>query len=60
VLELIGSLDKKGDGEGVIYETLRDSAAAAGIDGSRLDEVIDSLNDQGLTYQPAFNKFRVA
>jgi RPA family protein len=60
VLELIGSLDKEGDGEGVIYETLRDSAAAAGIDGSRLDEVIDSLNDQGLTYQPAFNKFRVA
>ena len=60
VLELIGSLDKKGDGEGVIYETLRDSAAEAGIDGSRLDEVIDSLNDQGLTYQPAFNKFRVA
>ena len=58
VLELIGSLDE--DGEGVIYETLCDSAAAAGIDGSRLDEVIDSLNDQGLTYQPAFNKFRVA
>ena len=31
VLKLIDSLDKEGDGEGVIYETLRDSAAAAGI-----------------------------
>jgi len=58
VLNLITTLDNQG--EGVLYDELRDNAVAAGIDTARLDELLDSLNDQGLTYQPAFNRFRVA
>ena len=58
VLDLIATLDNQG--EGVLYDELRDDAVAAGIDAARLDELLDSLNDQGLTYQPAFNRFRVA
>ena len=58
VLDLIATLDNQG--EGVLYDELRDNAGAAGIDTARLDELLDSLNDQGLTYQPAFNRFRVA
>jgi hypothetical protein len=53
-------LDRVSQGEGVLYDKLRDNAVAAGIDTTRLDELLDSLNDQGLTYQPAFNRFRVA
>ena len=58
VLDLVTKLDDQG--EGVLYDKLRDNAVAAGIDATRLDELLDSLNDQGLTYQPAFNRFRVA
>ena len=58
VLDLVTKLDDQG--EGVLYDKLRDNAVAAGIDAARLDELLDSLNDQGLTYQPAFNRFRVA
>ena len=58
VLDLIATLDNQG--EGVLYDELRDNAVAAGIDTARLDELLASLNDQGLTYQPAFNRFRVA
>ncbi len=58
VLDLVTKLDDQG--EGVLYDKLRDNAVAAGIDTTRLDELLDSLNDQGLTYQPAFNRFRVA
>ncbi|MEC8948804.1 MAG: hypothetical protein VX837_02245 [Candidatus Thermoplasmatota archaeon] len=58
ILDLVTKLDDQG--EGVLYDKLRDNAVATGIDTARLDELLDSLNDQGLTYQPAFNRFRVA
>ena len=43
-------------------DELRMTLASQGLpaNGGKGDELLDSLNDQGLTYQPAFNRFRVA
>jgi len=58
VLDLVGRHDEGVEGAG--YETLVEAAKAAGFDSAELDELLDSLSEQGLVYQPAFNRFRVA
>jgi len=58
VLDLVGRHDEGVEGAG--YETLVEVAKAVGFDNAELDEILDSLSEQGLVYQPAFNRFRVA
>lgn len=57
VLEAIKKLD---EGDGIYYDDLGIAVSLEGIDGAILDEVLDSLTDQGLIFQPRFNHYKEA
>ena len=57
VLEAIKKLD---EGDGIYYDDLGIAVSLEGIDGAMLDEVLDSLADQGLIFQPRFNHYKEA
>jgi len=57
VLELIKKMD---EGDGIYYDDLGIAISVEGIDGPKLDEILDSLTDQGLIYQPRFNHYKEA
>jgi hypothetical protein len=57
VLEAIKKLD---EGDGIYYDDLGIAVSLEGIDGAMLDEVLDSLTDQGLIFQPRFNHYKEA
>ncbi|MBD6955725.1 MAG: hypothetical protein ACPLVI_03725 [Thermoplasmata archaeon] len=56
ILELVGKLDF--DGKGARYEDIVDNAVKEGIERSRIDEIIDSLLEKGLIYEPSVNIFK--
>ncbi len=57
VLETIKKLD---EGDGIYYDDLGIAISLEGIDGPMLDEILDSLTDQGLIFQPRFNHYKEA
>ena len=57
VLEKIKKLD---EGDGIYYDDLGIAVSLEGIDGPMLDEILDSLTDQGLIFQPRFNHYKEA
>ena len=57
VLETIKKLD---EGDGIYYDDLGIAVSLEGIDGAMLDEILDSLTDQGLIFQPRFNHYKEA
>ena len=57
VLALIKKMD---EGDGIYFDDLGIAISMVGIDGPMLDEILDSLTDQGLIYQPRFNHYKEA
>jgi hypothetical protein len=57
VMALIQKMD---EGDGIYYDDLGIAISMEGIDGPMLDEILDSLTDQGLIYQPRFNHYKEA
>ena len=57
VLETIKKLD---EGDGIYYDDLGIAVSLEGIDGPMLDEILDSLTNQGLIFQPRFNHYKEA
>ena len=57
VMSLIRKMD---EGDGIYYDDLGIAISMEGIDGPMLDELLDSLTDQGLIYQPRFNHYKEA
>ncbi len=57
VLSLIKKMD---EGDGIYYDDLGIAISMEGIDGPMLDEILDSLTDQGLIFQPRFNHYKEA
>ena len=57
VLNLIKKMD---EGDGIYYDDLGIAISMEGIDGPMLDEILDSLTDQGLIFQPRFNHYKEA
>ena len=53
-------LIKDDEGDGIYYDDLGIAVSLEGIDGAMLDEVLDSLTDQGLIFQPRFNHYKEA
>jgi RPA family protein len=53
-------LIKEDEGDGIYYDDLAIKISAEGIDNPMLDEVLDSLTDQGLVFQPRFNHYKEA
>ena len=57
VLALIKKMD---EGDGIYYDDLGIAISMEGIDGPMLDEILDSLTDHGLIFQPRFNHYKEA
>ena len=57
VLTLIKKMD---EGDGIYYDDLGIAISTEGVDGPMLDEILDSLTDQGLIFQPRFNHYKEA
>ena len=57
VMALIQKMD---EGDGIYYDDLGIAISMEGVDGPMLDEILDSLTDQGLIYQPRFNHYKEA
>ena len=53
-------LIKDDEGDGIYYDDLAIKISAEGIDNPMLDEILDSLTDQGLVFQPRFNHYKEA
>ena len=53
-------LIKEDEGDGIYYDDLAIKISAEGIDNPMLDEILDSLTDQGLVFQPRFNHYKEA
>jgi RPA family protein len=56
ILQLIESLDF--DGKGARYEDVVENALKEGFERTRVDEIIDSLLERGLIYEPSVNIFK--
>tara|TARA_B100000029_G_scaffold509963_1_gene600369 strand:- start:736 stop:1653 length:918 start_codon:yes stop_codon:yes gene_type:complete len=53
-------LIKDDEGDGIYYDDLAIKISAEGIDNPMLDEILDSLTDQGMIFQPRFNHYKEA
>ena len=49
---------KKDESDGIYYDDLGSAALKEGVDGPMLDEILDSLADQDLIWQPRFNHYK--
>jgi hypothetical protein len=58
--KVIGLIKEMDEGDGIYYDDLGSAALKDGVDGPMLDEILDSLSDQGLIFQPRFNHYREA
>ena len=58
--KVIALIRKMDEGDGIYYDDLSIAISMEGVDGPMLDEVLDSLTDQGLIYQPRFNHYKEA
>ena len=57
VMTLIRKMD---EGDGIYYDDLGIAISMEGVSGPMLDEILGSLTDQGLIYQPRFNHYKEA
>lgn len=53
-------LIKDDEGDGIYYDDLAIKISSEGVDNPMLDEILDSLTDQGLIFQPRFNHYKEA
>ena len=60
VIEDDETIKKLDEGDGIYYDDLGIAVSLEGIDGPMLDEILDSLTDQGLIFQPRFNHYKEA
>ena len=58
--KIIGLIKEMDEGDGIYYDDLGSAALKEGVDGPMLDEILDSLSDQGLIFQPRFNHYKEA
>ena len=58
--KVLGLIKKMDEGDGIYYDDLGIAISVEGIDGPMLDEILDSLTDQGLIFQPRFNHYKEA
>ena len=58
--KVMGLIKKMDEGDGIYYDNLGNAALKEGMDGPMLDEILDSLTDQGLIFQPRFNHYKEA
>ena len=56
ILELVGKLDF--DGKGAKYEDIVENAKNENLDRAQIDEIINSLLEKGLIYEPSVNFFK--
>jgi len=57
---VLATIKKMDEGDGIYYDDLGIAISMEGIDGPMLDEILDSLTDQGRIFQPRFNHYKEA
>ena len=58
--KVLGKIKEMDEGDGIYYDDLGIAVSMEGIDGPMLDEILDSLTDQGRIFQPRFNHYKEA
>jgi len=58
--KVLATIKKMDEGDGIYYDDLGIAISVEGIDGPMLDEILDSLTDQGHIFQPRFNHYKEA
>ena len=58
--KVLATIKKMDEGDGIYYDDLGIAVSVEGIDGPMLDEILDSLTDQGRIFQPRFNHYKEA
>ena len=58
--KVLAAIKKMDEGDGIYYDDLGIAVSVEGIDGPMLDEILDSLTDQGRIFQPRFNHYKEA
>ncbi len=58
--KVLATIKKMDEGDGIYYDDLGIAISVEGIDGPMLDEILDSLTDQGRIFQPRFNHYKEA
>jgi hypothetical protein len=58
--KVLATIKKMDEGDGIYYDNLGIAISVEGIDGPMLDEILDSLTDQGRIFQPRFNHYKEA
>ena len=58
--KVLATIKKMDEGDGIYYDDLGIAISMEGIDGPMLDEILDSLTDQGRIFQPRFNHYKEA
>ena len=56
--KVLATIKKMDEGDGIYYDDLGIAISMEGIDGPTLDEILDSLTDQGRIFQPRFNHYK--
>jgi len=59
-VRVLATIRKMDEGDGIYYDDLGIAISMEGIDGPMLDEILDSLTDQGRIFQPRFNHYKEA
>jgi len=59
-VRVLATIKKMDEGDGIYYDDLGIAISMEGIDGPMLDEILDSLTDQGRIFQPRFNHYKEA
>jgi len=59
-VKVLGKIKEMDEGDGIYYDDLGIAVSMEGIDGPMLDEILDSLTDQGRIFQPRFNHYKEA
>ena len=58
--KVLAKFKEMDEGDGIYYDDLGIAISTEGIDGPMLDEILDSLTDQGRIFQPRFNHYKEA
>ena len=58
--KVLGKIKEMDEGDGIYYDDLGIAVSMEGVDGPMLDEILDSLTDQGRIFQPRFNHYKEA
>ena len=58
--KVLAKIKEMDEGDGIYYDDLGIAISMEGVDGPMLDEILDSLTDQGRIFQPRFNHYKEA